>query len=304
MAKQVAILFIIMGAGGLAAKAGWLKENGAKQMTNIVFYFATPCIIVNSFLSVEFTPELVSGMIRAAVFAVAAHLLGIAIAYPFFRREPAARKSIFSMAVPFSNCGFMGIPLASGILGPGCVVYISVYIAVFNLFAWTYGVSLYQPGKKFSARAMFINPGTTGLVAGLIIAALGWSPPDLIAEPIRLISALNSPIAMMVLGFYLFTSSLRPQPGEGRMWVAHAMKLVVIPVAALGISYAMGLSGLWLSAALVLTAAPSATNALLFAARFDGDTALASRVVSYSTLLSMITMPLLLGISLAINPVL
>ncbi|MCL2003112.1 MAG: AEC family transporter [Oscillospiraceae bacterium] len=303
VAGQVAILFILMGAGGLAAKMGWVRADGAKQMTSLVLYFATPCVIVQSFLTVEFTSELVGDMLRTAAFAAAAHLLGILLASVLFRKQPPERGSVFRMAVIFSNCGFMGIPLASGVLGPECVVYIAVYIAVFNLFSWTYGVWLFRPGEKVSPRAMFINPGTVGLAAGVLAAALRWNPPPLIGEPIRLVAALNSPIAMMVLGFYLFTTSLRPREGEGGMWAALAVKLLVIPAAALGISAALGLSGLWLAAALILAAAPSATNVVLFAARYDGDTALAARAVSICTLLSMATMPVLLGIALAINPV-
>ena len=303
VAKQVAILFILMGTGGLAAKMGWLRADGARQMTNVVFYLATPCVIVQSFLSVDFTPELVNGMVKTAVFAVLAHLFGIALSRLLFSRGPAERKSVYHMAVTFSNCGFMGIPLASGVLGEGCVVYISVYIAVFQFFAWTYGVSRFRSGGKLSPRAMFVNPGVLSLTAGLLAAALRWDPPPLIGEPVRLIAALNSPVAMMVLGYYLFTTALRPEKGEGGMWGAIALKLAVTPLVALGVSYVLGLSGLWLAAALILAAAPSATNALLFAARFDGNTALAARAVSYCTLLSMATMPLLLGIALAVNPV-
>jgi hypothetical protein len=303
VAGQVAILFILMGIGGLAARTGLLRADGCKQMTGLVLYFATPCIIVQSFLSVEITPELISGMLLTAAFAAAAHLLGILAAVLLFRKQPQERGSIFKMAVTFSNCGFMGIPLASGVLGTGCVVYIAVYIAVFNLFAWTYGVRLFRPGERVSPRFMLVNPGTIGLAIGLTAAALRWEPPPLIGEPVRLVAALNSPVAMMVLGFYLFTTSLRPQKGEGGMWAALTVRLLVIPAAALGISAALGLSGLWLAAALILAAAPSATNAVLFAARFDGNTALAARTVSICTLLSMATMPVLLGAALAINPV-
>ncbi|MDR0325855.1 MAG: AEC family transporter [Oscillospiraceae bacterium] len=303
VARQVAILFILMGAGGLAARMGWLRADGAKQMTNIVFYLATPCVIIQSFLSAEFTPELINGMAMTAVFAVLTHLFGILAAALLFRRQPAERKGILNMAVTFSNCGFMGIPLASGVLGQGSVVYISVYIAIFNLFAWTYGVMQYQPGTKPSPRAMLLNPGTTSLIIGLAVAALRWQPPELIGEPVRLIAALNSPVAMMVLGYYLFMTALRPQKGEGGMWGAVAVKLLLTPAVALGISAALGLSGLWLAAALILAAAPSATNVLLFAARFDGNTTLAARAVSYCTLLSMVSMPLLLGVALAVNPV-
>jgi hypothetical protein len=303
VAGQVAILFIIMGAGGLAARAGLIKADGVRQMTNIVLYLVTPAIIIRSFLSVEFTPELVSGMLFTAAFAVFAHLLGILIASVIYRKQPQERGSVLKMAVTFSNCGFMGIPLATGVLGEDCVVYIAVYIAIFNLFSWTYGVFLFRPHNKPSARAMLINPGTVGLTLGLTAALLQWDPPMLAGEPIRLLASLNSPVAMIVLGYYLFNTTLRPQKGESGMWGAMAVKLLLIPAVALGVCYTLGLSGLWVAATLILTAAPSATNVVLFAARFEGNTALAARTVSVCTLLSMITMPLLLGVSLAVIPV-
>jgi hypothetical protein len=303
VAEQAAVLFILMAVGGIAAKAGWLKTRGCKQMTNIVLYFATPSIIIRSFLEVEFTAELINGMLLTAAFAAAVHIAGVLTAEVMFRKSPQGRGSVFRMAVTFSNCGFMGIPLATGILGMDCVVYIAVYIAVFQLFAWTYGVSLFYPGQKPSLKAVIVNPGVLSLAAGLLIAAFGWNPPRLVSEPIGLIAAVNSPVAMMVLGYYLFTTSLRPQKGEGGMWAAMAVKLIALPAAALGISMALGLSGLWLAAALILAAAPTATNAVLFAARYDGDTALAARVVSTCTLLSMVTMPVLIGAALAFNSI-
>jgi hypothetical protein len=301
VAEQVAILFILMGVGGIAAKAGWLRADGARQMTTILLYIVTPSVIIRSFLTAEFTPELVNGMLLSAVFAVGLHLFGVISAHPLFKKQPHGRRGVFNMALTFSNCGFMGVPLVSGILGEAAVVYVSVYIVIFNLFSWTYGVAQFRQGEKLSVRATFLNPGTASLAAGLLVALLRFEPPQLIAEPIRLFAALNSPVAMIVLGYYLFTTTLRPQKGDAGMWVAISIRLAAAPAAALALSAALNLSGLWLSVSLILTAAPSAVNALLFAAKFGGDTALAARTVSWCTLISMLTMPIVLGVALAVT---
>jgi hypothetical protein len=299
VAQQVGVLFVLMGVGGLAARAGWLTGSGAKQMTTILLYIVTPCVIIRSFTTASFTSELIHGMLLSAVFAVGLHIFGVITAYPLFKKQPSERRGVFNMALTFSNCGFMGVPLVAGILGEEAVLYVSVFLVIFNIFSWTYGVTQFLP--NFSLKAALINPGTLSLAAGLFAALLRFRPPQIIGEPIRLFAALNSPLAMIVLGYYLFTTSLRPQKGDGAMWVAISVRLVAAPAIALVLSYALGLSGLWLSTSLILTAAPSAVNALLFAAKFGGDTALAARTVSWCTLLSMITMPLVLGVALGIG---
>jgi len=298
VAQQVGVLFVLMAVGGLAAKAGWLTGSGAKQMTTILLYIVTPCVIIQSFTTAAFTSELIHGMLLSAVFAVGLHVFGVVTAYPLFKKHPSERRGVFNMALTFSNCGFMGVPLVAGILGEEAVVYVSVFLVIFNIFSWTYGVTQFLP--KFSLKAALVNPGTLSLAAGLLVALLRFQPPPIIGEPIRLFAALNSPVAMIVLGYYLFTTSLRPQKCDGAMWVAISVRLVAAPAIALVLSYTLGLSGLWLSTSLILTAAPSAVNALLFAAKFGGDTALAARTVSWCTILSMATMPIVLGVALGI----
>jgi predicted permease len=307
VAYRVAVLFLVMGAGFLAAKARWLNADGAKQMTSIVFYLATPCVIINSFLSVDVSPELMGNILKTAGFAFILHLFAILLSRIAIRKESRERLAIYRMCVTFSNCGYMGVPLASGILGEESVVYVSVYIAVFNLFVWTYGISLYRPGEKLTVKNMLLNPGVLSLGTGLLLAGLfalnpQWSFPPLLGEPMELLASLNSPLAMIVLGYHLSVSPLRPRAGEGKLWLALALKLLAVPAAALGVSVLLGLRGMWLSAALVLTTTPCATNVVLFAARFEGDAPHAAKVVSLCTLLSLVTIPFFLGLSMAVNP--
>ncbi len=298
-AAQAAILFVLMGAGCVSAKARWMNGNGAEQMTRLVHFIATPCVIIHSFLTADFNAGMLRGMGFTALFAAAAHLLGISLSALLFRGEERNRRNVYSMCVTFSNCGFMGVPLVSGVLGAGSVVYISVYIAVFNLFTWTYGTALYRPDQKASPLKMAVNPGTVSIALGLAAAAAQWRPPLLVTQPVSMFANLNSPLAMIVLGYYLASSSLRPAPGEGRMWLAAALRLVAVPAAALGAAAAFRLSGVWVQTALALTAMPCAVNVLLFTARFGGDTGLAARTAAYCTLLSMVSMPLLLAAVLA-----
>ncbi|MCL2338152.1 MAG: AEC family transporter, partial [Firmicutes bacterium] len=108
VATEVIILFILIAVGGAATKLKWLTKDSATQMTNIVLYFATPCIVVESFNAVRLTPDLVLGLGKTAVIAIVVHTLGIFIATFLFRRKPQKQRSIFNVSAVFPNCGFMG----------------------------------------------------------------------------------------------------------------------------------------------------------------------------------------------------
>lgn len=283
-----------MTVGIIAAKAGWV--HSVKGLTNIVLYAATPCVIVNSFITSEITGDTLAGMGKTAIFAIIMHLTGIIISRPLFRKSPEKRKSVYMMAAVFANCGYMGIPLAEGLFGRAAVVYISVFVAVFQLFAWTYGLRLFQPGGKLPVKRLIINPGVLSLITGLLLLASGLQLPRIITEPIRLIGGLNSPLAMIVMGFYLASASLFPRKTDGKLWLAIGLRLIVVPAIMLALTLPMGFSGLWLAACLCIAGAPSATNVLMFSAKHGGDSEEAARLVSFANLVSMITIPVILGI--------
>jgi len=302
VAGQVSILFIIMGCGFLAAKLGWATQNGARQMTNIVLYLATPCVILQSFMTVQPSAEVFGGMAGAAVFATVCHLLGILLGGILFRREPSARRNVFCMSASFPNCGFMGIPLVSALLGPEMVLYVSVFLIVFQLVVWTYGVWLHQPREKGSRvtgpAKMFINAGTVTLAAGLVLMALRIELPALIAQPIRLIGGLNSPLAMIVMGVYLANASFLPRRGDGKLWLAIGLRLLVIPALLLPARLLFSQPTDWMAVCLILSAAPPAANVLMFTAHWNGDAPLAARAVMYGSVASVVTMPVVIGLGM------
>jgi predicted permease len=290
---QVLILYILIFVGVALTKGKLLTERGAKELTDVILYASTPLVIIKAFSDVEFSSESLSRLGIMVVCTVVTHFIALGVGLFCFRRCDDRLKKLLTAGVMFSNCGFMSLPLTAAVLGDEGVFLVSVYIAVFNVFLWTIGLMLFSD-EKLSVRKIFINPGIIGVLVGLVIFFFGIPLPDIIYDPIRHLANLNTPLAMIVIGYYLATSSLRIRRGDGRMFAAIGLRMVIVPLIIFVLCRLVGITGISLSACIIPASAPTAAVVMMFAAKFDGDTTLASRMVSISHVLSVLTMPLLL----------
>ena len=192
----------------------------------------------------------------------------------------------------------MAIPLVSALAGEYGVFLVSPYIITLNVLSWIYGVRLFPKGKSAGKIKAILNPGTVGVMLGLPLFLFVDNLPNVIGTPIEYLASLNTPIAMIVTGFFLIGSGVIGGLRDFKLWSVSLLRLVVIPLIMLVIfKVVFRLSGELLIAVAVPACAPCAVSNMMLSAKFGGDTALASRLISFTTLLSMLTMPILLALT-------
>lgn len=237
-------------------------------------------------------------MIVAAVSAIATHLIGALIARLFFHHTTPAQGKVLQFAVVFSNCSFMCIPLLYAILGTDGVVFGSVYIAIFNMIMWTYGVVLMTGQKSdINLRKALINPGTVSIMIALPLFLLQIRLPELVLTAVQHLANLNTPVAMMIIGAQMASISLLSVFRKKSVYLASVLRLIVVPLIMLGILSLFNLDRVLLLACLIPAMAPTAAATALFATRYDQDNLLATKIITLSTLFSIITMPLMILLS-------
>ena len=294
---QVLVLFILIAAGVICAKVGWLSEKATRGMTDLVLYFATPCVIIRSFQR-EITPELMKNLAIAALAAIGVHALGILLAHVLCHNQEEARERVLRFGVVFSNAGYMAIPLQQALLGDDGVFYGAVYVGVFNIILWTYGVGIMSGDiKSTTLRKVLINPGIIGVVLGLLFCLAGITLPNVIAAPVSHLANLNTPIPMLIIGYYLANADVKAALRDRSSYLAITLRLLVIPLIALGILWVCGVRGTVLISAVIGASAPIATATTMFAAKYDRSSTLSVNLVVLSTILSVITMPLIVGLA-------
>lgn len=296
VAEQVMILFILIGMGFAAGKTKLINNPVASGITNVVLYFVTPCVIINSFQR-EYDPAMLTGLLIAVVAAIASHGVSILLAHTLVKSKTDAKQRVLRFAVVFSNCGFMSLPLQQALLGADGVFYGAAYIAIFNILGWSYGVMVMSQGSKLSFKKMLLNPGTLSVFVGIIIFFTSFQFPNIIGAPISYMAALNTPIPMFLIGYHLSQAKLsKVLTDPGCYWVM-ALRLVISPLISLGLFYICGLRGTVLVACMIAVCAPVAALATMFADKFGQDTETSVGLVSISTLLSIVTMPIIVGLT-------
>lgn len=302
VARQVGILFILIGAGYVCCKKKLFGDKAIKETTDLLFYLITPCVVIKAFQT-EFDKRLAMGLLIAFACAVASHLVGIFIARFFFRNKEVGQQRVLRFGTIYSNCGFMALPLAQAVLGDEAVFYCSAYVAVFNLFVYTHGVSvMQQPTQERTAVwKTLINPGTVGIAFGLPFFLLSVKMPEIIFEPVKYLAGMNTPLAMIIIGTYLAKTDIVSMFKEKALFLSGLLRLIAIPSLMLGLFYILNIRGTLLTSMVISSCAPPAATTILFAAKFDRDADLASKEVSLLTVLSILTMPVLIAVAQVLN---
>ena len=297
--NQVIILFVLMAVGFVLGIKKILNENAVKSMTDLVLYTVTPCVIINSFMR-EFDTAMLKNLIITFVAATVWFVVDIIFANIIIHDKDKKRESVLRFGLIFSNCGYMSIPLQQALLGDDGVFFGAVFVAVFNIIVWTYGISLMDGNtKNISLKKIFINPGILATVVGVLIFVSSVKVPSVIKEPIGYLAAVNTPIPMIIIGYHLVGASFKITGVN--TWISIIFRLVISPLMCLEGMYLCGIRGAVLVAGVIAASAPWAANTTMFAQKFDADVSLSAACVSLTTLLSVVTMPIIVGLAVMLK---
>ncbi len=323
--EKVLLLSVMVILGVIMRKAGKVDEKTSKYFADVVIYLAQPAMIIYSFLDVKLNTKIVTTATFVLIASLVLHLLYYAVSSMFFNKVPEKQKCILKYSAMFTNAGFMGIPLISELFGSEAAIYATFYVVSFNMFNWSLGCYLYTKDKSYmSPKKMFLNPATIPTYIGLFFFILGGfvTVPEALAPAwsgfivplvkdniLFLLKSTVIPLSMMMIGIRLAESDLRTVVKDKNMPLLIFIRLLAIPVCVAFILKGISMLGILPaelvtngSAVLVISSStPVAAMASIFAERYDGDAIYASKLVSASTLVSLLTMPLIAMLLLAIN---
>ncbi|MDO4618538.1 MAG: AEC family transporter [Clostridia bacterium] len=293
--NNVLVLFVLIAVGFAANKLKILTDKSVKDMTEFVLYIVTPCVIINSYQR-EFDKEMLLGLgitVLASFLSFAANIL---ITHLFVRDKDKRKEKTLRFGAVFSNCGYMSLPLQAAVLGDLGVFYGATYVAVFQIMLWTYGVIVMSGGANgISIKKVFINPGVISTVIGVLFFVCSIALPYAIHEPVKHLAALNTPIPMVIVGFHLAGASLKIKGVSS--YVSMFIRLIVSPALMILGLKAAGITGVIMVACTIAASSPVAAATTMFSEKFGGDTSLSATMVSVTTIISIITMPLIVAFS-------
>ena len=289
--RQIAIMALLAAVGVYLSRKGFLSPQGTKDLGAILLRVIIPCVIVKSYIT-EFSRERLLELALSAELALIGFILAMVISYLVFGK----RRRLENFAASFCNAGFIGIPLAQAIIGEEGVFYIAASVALLNLFQWTYGVYIMADRKDaISAKTIAKNPVVIAIVIGVVLFVSQIPVPGIVTSTLGYIAGMNTPIAMILMGTYLAKLPLKKLLDK-RAYGCVLFRLVIIPAVILLVFWVLPVSNADIALAAFLAAAtPVGANICVFAQQYDCDYEFSVVTVCLSTLLSVITVPLLVS---------
>lgn len=293
---QGAVMLVLIGLGMLCAKIGLLTEKSTKELSTLLLQIVNPVLILLSYQK-EYKPEYLKNLLFAVLISALTFAASMIIGLVFFRKREGREAEIERFSVMYSNCAFMGIPLINALYGAEGVFYLTAYLTVFNLLVWSHGVILMSGERSFrSVVKVFYSTTMIAIYIGLITFFGRITLPVFVTDCLGYIGSLNTPLAMLVAGGTVYRSDILKALKNIRVYLVTAVKLLLVPLAAILICLPFGIDKTVLLTIIVAASAPSATMCTLFSIRYDRNTAYASEIFALTTVLSVVTMPLMVKV--------
>lgn len=297
MVTQIVAMFMMMAVGAVCYKVGFITKEGSRVLTNIACYVSTPAVIVRA-LATKFDPAIavnVAGVVVVTCVLMVVSIVVARVAYGINGNRVA------QVGIIVSNMGFVGIPLVEHVVGPDYVIYISAVIAAQIPFVWTYCVWLISGDvKDVSVKKVITNPTIISVVAGFAMFICSYELTGVLESFVDGIANLNTGAGMLLLGVFLAQSDIRSLICTRSIYKASALRLLVVTGASAVLLAPLPMPVACKAVVLIAFAAPCGTVSCMFSQLFGGDYRYGAGLVTISTLLSLVSMPLMLMLGLAL----
>jgi predicted permease len=291
----ILILFLIIGLGFFARKRGVFDKTSVHWVSHILVTIAIPALTISS-MQVPYTAQNVAIVWKTLFLAFGYYLATFVFGLVVCRFIPATREEsgVFRFMLVFPNVGFMGIPVAGAILGPGALFYVILFNLPFNLLVFTMGVWLLSQGRQEKpGLLLLLTPGFIASLVGLTLFIVEYDIPFPVDTLLDWIGRTTTPLAMLMVGALLATLPLSRLAGDWRVALITFLRLIFLPVLAFLFLAPFVHDPLLLGTVVLLIAMPVAANTVLLSEEYGVDATLASQGVFLSTLLCLLSIPLL-----------
>lgn len=294
--QQMTILFIYMLLGYIACRLGKLDAHTGKQISWLVLNIANPAMILSSAVNgdgeIRDSQLLLTVLIAAVIYAA---LLLLAQVVPVIIGIPEKERCFYRLMTVFNNIGFMGFPVISAIYGSSALLYAAIFTLPYNLLFYTYGVRMVKGDTAEKEPLRLSNLLNTGILASILATALYLTQvptPAFFKTTVQGLSNLTAPLSMMVIGMSLANIHIKELFLDLRMLLFAAVKLVIIPLIGTALIRCFVSNEILCGVCMIILATPAGSMTAMLAQQYQGSGETVSRGVALTTILSVITIPL------------
>ena len=291
-------LFAIVVVGYVAGRLGYFENGFDRHLSRLVINITCPALILSSSMSGELPDR--RYILPLLGISILTYVLLTAAAWVLSRilTRKVADRGVVAFALVFGNVGFMGYPVVASIFGHQAVFYAAVLNVVNTFAVFTIGTMMITGGEgsdaeRFSKKVLYSTPMLSAYLSMLIVALGIDNIPDYVSQPLTMIGNITVPAALLIIGSSMSHLPLRALMGNLTVYGTTLFRLALLPVGVHFLCLALGFDPFVTSINTVVIAMPVATYGTILCLKYNRDTTLIAEVTFITTLLSMLTIPLL-----------
>ena len=291
-------LFAIVVVGYASGKLGYMGGTFDKRLSKLVIDITCPALILSSAMGGELPDRrYILPLLGISIFTYLV-LTGLALLLSRFVTRRKEDRGIVGFAMIFGNVGFMGYPVVASIYGHQAVFYAAMLNVVNTFTVFTIGTMMVTGGEgttreRFNKKVLYSTPMLSAYLAMLIVALGIDNIPTFISEPLTMIGNITVPAALLIIGSSMSHLPLRALLGNTTVYATALLRLVLLPIGMFFLCRTLGFDAFSTNINTIVIAMPVATYGTILCLRYGRDTTLMAEVTFITTLLSMITIPLL-----------
>ena len=300
--QQMVIIFILIGIGMILFRRRLLSEEGSKQISGLIINVTNPALLICSALDDGPKASLRDlGIALAAYAAVFAILIAVGFLLPCLLRVPKDLHYAYQMLTVFGNVGFIGIPLASAVLGSESLIFVSIFNLLFNLLIYTLGISLLQRAAGQAEKEVtipssgrlqkLVNAGTVSAAVTVIFYLGNFHVPTVISSALSYTGRDTTLLSMLVLGVSVAQIAPKEIFSHPKLYLFTLLRQILVPIGCILFMGSLIDNRLILNTMLLMVAVPAANMPLMLAKQLDMETDSISQGIILTTILSLVTVP-------------
>lgn len=313
--QQMIIIFILIMTGATLFRKSMLSTDSSKQISGLIANLCNPALLICSAFTDE--PKVSNAeLLLGAFIMVLAYAFLIMCSYliPYILRIPREKHYAYHLLTIYGNVGFIGIPLASAVLGPSSLIYVSLNNLIYSILIYTHGISTI---KNAAARAdqdttssnrikkqteglisrlllsfkNFINVGTISALLTIILYVSDIQLPVLFSDTLDYIGRSTTFLSMLVLGVSVAQMPIKDIFSNKKLYLYAGLRLLVLPIVCTLLFRLITDNLLIISTAALLLSVPAGNMPLILSQKYGLDSPTIAKGIILSTLLSLLTIP-------------
>ncbi|RGK47431.1 AEC family transporter [Dorea formicigenerans] len=291
--QQMGILFVYMMIGYVACKKEYFDQEFGKKLSWLVVNVANPMLAISAVVNNEeqiakkdFYVTVLLAICFYAFFLILAQIL------PRLIGVQKSDIGVYKMMTTFNNIGFMGFPVIAAAYGNEALIYAVPFSIMFNILCYTWGIQTLCGGGEKGNWKRIINIGTISGIISIVLFFMQIPVPKMICSLSAGLSNLTGPLSMLVIGISIAAMELKDLFTDVKLLKFALIKLLAVPVAAMFLVCQVIDNRLICEVFLVMMATPAASMCAMLSQQYGGDYELAAKGVALTTILSVVTMPI------------